>query len=277
MPTKEVAVRHFLTDWKNGRSLSGRFALALSLVAVVVAMSGTAIAATGGSFILGRVNAEKTMSSLKNTAGIPLSLKALSGFAPLAVNSSEKVSQLNADLLDGVDSSQFVRTTDTSQFVRTTDNGGVYETFPDASLTSPAGGLIGFFNVPPGSWSLELYSNIASKQPPYRWNGPCLNCDQVDYPYHLTVVCSLIDSNSFAYTVYHSVLTKFKFDGLNGTIWSTLNFTSAINYPTGTLLTLRCGVTMPDESDATIGPDNIAMHATRITAVQVSGFANGHL
>lgn len=271
-------MRHFLTGDKTGRSLSGRFALVLSLLAVVIAMSGTAIAATGGSFILGKVNAEKTMSSLKNTAGIPLSLQALSGFAPLAVNSSEKVSNLNADLLDGVDSSQFVRTTDTSPFVRTTDNGGVYETFPDTALQSPGGGLIGFFNVPPGSWSLELYSNIASQRPPFSFYGPCLNCDWSSViPYNLTVTCSLTDSNSFAYTVYNSVSTRSAHVNV-GAVWSTLNFTSGMNYPTGTLLSLRCGVSYTNGADVTdLDPADIAMHATRITAIQVSGFANGHL
>ncbi|CAB4846226.1 unannotated protein [freshwater metagenome] len=107
---------------KPGRSLSGRAALALSVVAVVVAMSGTAIAATGGSFILGRGNAETTTAGLTNTAGIPLSLAAKTGYAPLAVNSTVKVARLNADLLDGVDSSLFLRSTATA--VNATKLGG---------------------------------------------------------------------------------------------------------------------------------------------------------
>jgi hypothetical protein len=47
---------------------------------------------------------------LANTGGQPaLSLSVASGVAPFAVNSSTKVASLNADLLDGIDSSGFYR------------------------------------------------------------------------------------------------------------------------------------------------------------------------
>ncbi|MSW42680.1 MAG: hypothetical protein F2842_10750, partial [Actinobacteria bacterium] len=87
----------------------GRGALGVSVVALVVAMSGSAIAATGGTFILGRSNTATATTILSNTAGTPLSLKAKSGRAPLAVNSSVLVPKLNADLLDGLHSGAFLR------------------------------------------------------------------------------------------------------------------------------------------------------------------------
>ena len=47
--------------------------------------SGTAVAATGGKFILGRGNTASTTSMLSNTRGTALSLAAPAGKAPLAV------------------------------------------------------------------------------------------------------------------------------------------------------------------------------------------------
>ncbi len=57
----------------------------------------------GGDFILGKSN-KATTTSLENTGGVALSLKSKSGSAPLAVSSSTKVSRLNADQLDGLNS-----------------------------------------------------------------------------------------------------------------------------------------------------------------------------
>ena len=82
----------------------------VAYLALFIAMTGTATAATGGSFILGKSNSANKASSLANTSGTPLSLQAKTGFAPLRVNSSTKVFKLNADKLDGFDSTSFVRT-----------------------------------------------------------------------------------------------------------------------------------------------------------------------
>lgn len=93
---------------------SGWAGVALGIIAVVIASTGTAIAATGGSFILGRANTASTLTSLTNSAGVPLRLNARSGYPPLAVNSTKQVPYLNADLLDGSHASAFLRTTGTA-------------------------------------------------------------------------------------------------------------------------------------------------------------------
>jgi hypothetical protein len=72
---------------------------------------GTAYAANGGSFLLGRSNTATTATTLTNTAGTPLSLKAKTGYPPLAVSSSKTVPSLSADLLDGLTSASFLRST----------------------------------------------------------------------------------------------------------------------------------------------------------------------
>jgi hypothetical protein len=56
-----------------------------------------------------RTNYETTATTLYNTGGTPLALKASSGHAPLAVNSKVKVPSLNSDLLDGLDSTSLQR------------------------------------------------------------------------------------------------------------------------------------------------------------------------
>lgn len=72
---------------------------------------GTAYAANGGSFLLGRSNTATTATTLTNTVGTPLSLKAKTGYPPLAVSSSKTVTSLSADLLDGLTSASFLRST----------------------------------------------------------------------------------------------------------------------------------------------------------------------
>lgn len=74
--------------------------------AVLVLGSGTAVAATGGTFILGRANGASTETNLKNTgAGATLSLSAArAGQVPLAVSAGAgKATNLNADRIDGLD------------------------------------------------------------------------------------------------------------------------------------------------------------------------------
>jgi hypothetical protein len=100
-------------------------ALVISIIALFVALSGAAWAATGGSFILGNPNAADATSTLSapvagggalnvangNTAAgsTALKLQVASGHPPLSVNSGVKVPNLNADELDGMDSTRFAQ------------------------------------------------------------------------------------------------------------------------------------------------------------------------
>jgi hypothetical protein len=96
---------------------------------------GVAYAANGGAFLLGRSNSETATATLANGAGTPLSLVARSGYAPLKVNSAVKVANLNADRLDGIDSTQFLRSTGVA--VNSARLGGQPETaFARASATT---------------------------------------------------------------------------------------------------------------------------------------------
>lgn len=79
---------------------------------VVVGGGGIAVAATGGSFLLGKSNAANHATSLKSTgSGATLSLLASrAGQPPLSVSAnSGKATNLNADKLDGLDSSALAR------------------------------------------------------------------------------------------------------------------------------------------------------------------------
>src|SRR4051812_1331685 len=74
---------------------------------LVLAGNTLALAATGHSFVLGKKNVANKVTTLKRTtAGSALRLKtSSSSSAPLTVNGRGKVGNLNADLLDGLDSS----------------------------------------------------------------------------------------------------------------------------------------------------------------------------
>ena len=83
--------------------------IAGAVVALVIG-SGTAVAATGGKFILGHSNTETSVSTLSNSRGTALTLKSKPGSPALRVNSSVKVPSLNSDRLDGLDSRSFALT-----------------------------------------------------------------------------------------------------------------------------------------------------------------------
>lgn len=76
------------------------------ILAVVLGVASAAFGADGGNFKLGRSNLASAVSTLtKSGPGPALSLVVGSG-PPLAVNSPQKVANLNADSLDGLDSAQ---------------------------------------------------------------------------------------------------------------------------------------------------------------------------
>lgn len=86
--------------------------LSLTAAGVVagMALTGTAVAATGGSFLLGRSNTAGAATVLTATSGTALSLRTkASTTPPLAVSNGTKVANLNADRLDGLDSTALQR------------------------------------------------------------------------------------------------------------------------------------------------------------------------
>jgi deazaflavin-dependent oxidoreductase (nitroreductase family) len=89
-------------------------ATVISLVALVFAMGGTAVAATGGNFILGKANTATSVSSLTNTKGTALKLSSTATTPPLAVSNSVQVPNLNASELDGHTSGAFLPATGTA-------------------------------------------------------------------------------------------------------------------------------------------------------------------
>ena len=82
-------------------------AAVVGTTALVIALSGTAVAATGGAFSLGRTNTTTANTIIKNTKGTTIVFDAKKGIAPFSVNGNKvKVPGLNADLLDGLDSTK---------------------------------------------------------------------------------------------------------------------------------------------------------------------------
>ena len=81
--------------------------IAVGVIATLVIGSGTAYAANGGTFRLGKSNKATKLTTLSNSKGTPLSLKAGRNKAPLKVNSRKRVVKLNADQVDGKSASAF--------------------------------------------------------------------------------------------------------------------------------------------------------------------------
>jgi hypothetical protein len=81
----------------------------ISVFALFVAMSGTAVAATGGSFILGKSNGAISVSSLTNTKGTALSLSSPAKAPALRVSNGVQIPNLNASELGGISQAGFVQ------------------------------------------------------------------------------------------------------------------------------------------------------------------------
>jgi hypothetical protein len=82
---------------------------AVGIGALVVIGTGSAVAATGHSLILGAKNTATKTTTLSDSKGTPLALSAPNGKAPLSVNSSTEVKKLNAALLDGLSASGLLK------------------------------------------------------------------------------------------------------------------------------------------------------------------------
>jgi hypothetical protein len=95
-------------------------------VALIIGAAGFADAATGGNFLLGRTNTDNATSVLTNTTGVPLSLNASTGKAPLSVNSATQVNRLNAQYVGGDSASQ----------LRSTGGVGITAAAADIPLTA---------------------------------------------------------------------------------------------------------------------------------------------
>lgn len=84
---------------------------AAGAVTALVLGGGTAFAATGGNFILGRSNAATTTTTLTNSAGTALAVNSKAGTPTLKVGNTVRIPSLNADMVDGVHAGSFARTT----------------------------------------------------------------------------------------------------------------------------------------------------------------------
>jgi hypothetical protein len=94
-------------------------------LALIIGAAGFADAATGGNFLLGKTNSDNATSVLTDSSGVPLSLNAPSGKAPLSVNSTLQVNRLNAQYVGGQSAKQLQAT------------GGVGLTAPAVNIPLP--------------------------------------------------------------------------------------------------------------------------------------------
>jgi hypothetical protein len=138
--------------------------LVISLLALFVALSSGAYAATGGNFILGQANTASSQTSLTGKGGAPalqvtnnsaklgataLALHTAAGHPPLTTNSTTTAPNLSADLLDGIDSSGFAQ-------------GGNTQILTDRKVTVPGGSNMTFAISGFGVIQGTCFSNVAS-------------------------------------------------------------------------------------------------------------------
>jgi hypothetical protein len=114
----------FSGAWRIGRATAMALGVAVML-ALVAGVASTAFGATGDAWRLGRANVATAITTLGGTLGVDgpmlrlvnnnadandtvLDLQVRPEEAPMRVNSTTKVDNLNADQLDGQDSSTFM-------------------------------------------------------------------------------------------------------------------------------------------------------------------------
>lgn len=116
-----------------------------ALVGVAVfTPAGSATAATAKSVLLGKSNKGTATTTVQNTKGTALSLKAPSNKAPLAVSNDTTVKNLSADKLDGLSSGSFARSTGkvgTIAAVPDNENGNYQAMCPSGTVVTGGGGV----------------------------------------------------------------------------------------------------------------------------------------
>ena len=209
-------------------------ALVISLVALFVSMSGAAWAATGGDFILGQANSATTQTGLTaNFAGktlqltntstasgaTPLGLTPGAGRPPLVTPSSTKVTNLNADKLDGLDSTQLQRrvtgacAADSAVQSVAADGSVSCAAFPHAGITTignaigpfPASDDIGHFTTTGGTLLFSFSASASSATAPNEIGAILVICSST--PCDVGNAVLVADQASFYTTEAHSQRT----------------------------------------------------------------------
>jgi hypothetical protein len=122
---------------------------ALLAIFALVSINGIAVATTGDGLILGSSNSANKVTTLKRTtSGAVLNLNATNGSPPLAVNSTVRVKNLNADRVDGAK-------------VGALKNRVYTYSLPDVTASTTQS--ISFSDLPPGQY-LATYSIATNTQ-----------------------------------------------------------------------------------------------------------------
>lgn len=203
----------------------------IAYLALFMAMTGTAAAATGGTFVLGRSNASSTQTLLTNTGTGPvLALSTKTGQPPIAVSSSAgKATNLSADKLDGLDSTQLQRrvtaTCSAGQAVTAISAaGGVTcaNTGGNAPAPAPAQSTDKGFAIS----DLQLKADAASQ-----WSGVARITNQNTASKTATFTITVFRNNSIVATLRGSV------SDLAAGATNTVDFSSTETFTTGDFTT----------------------------------------
>jgi hypothetical protein len=135
------------------RSVSPSAVATVSLV-ILFGANSFAYAANGTGFLLGRSNSETATATLSNSRGTPLSLSAPGGHAPLAVNRSALVSNLNAQYTGGLSAVQ----------LQATGGEGFTQPGTNAPINDKSPMVAGTGNLPAGVYYVTATANLIVQQ-----------------------------------------------------------------------------------------------------------------
>lgn len=143
------------------------FLTVIGAVTILVLASNTiALATTGHAFILGRSNSANRVTALSRTTGGPaLTLHTTSSAAaPMTVNGKGKVTNLNADMVDGYDSSALLNPTRLYEStVATSATGGFSRTSPTVAAGDYLVSLSGWIYGPTTGSGVECWVKSSTR------------------------------------------------------------------------------------------------------------------
>lgn len=207
------------------RSFVPSRSMVVALVALAVAAGATNAYAAAKNFVLNVANTSSAQTTLNGSAvagkalqvtntntasgATALGLSVASGHAPFTVNSSTKVTDLNADLLDGLDSGDLQSrvsgtcAADSAMQSIAADGSVLCAAFPHASITTigqrfdsfPASGDLGSFTTSGGTFLFSLSASASSPTPSNEIGAELIICNSTPCESGVVAVIASVFTN----------------------------------------------------------------------------------
>jgi hypothetical protein len=205
-------------------------ALLIGLV-LVTSVDYVAFAATGKSVILGEVNKANKKTVIKNTASGPAAKFVSQSGPAIRVSNTAKIPSLNSDLLDGLDSTAFLRSNGNAASATNANNANLLDGL-DSTAFAPAAMAPIAFGFVNGAGTLVSGRNVGAvsrtSAGTYNITIPGQNYFYSSFVTNVTTTCDSFSSNTDSLGGHLLVETR---DGTNTLADCTAGFAFTVFKP----------------------------------------------